>query len=75
MVRFGSQQRLAFPIECSWRVYALLRGKCGFFACAFGQPEVRHAGGSSHAGNYSIAETAPELIEKRVVALVREVYR
>ena len=59
----------------SWRVYALLRWKCGFFASAFGQPEVRHAGGNSHEGNYSTAETTPELIEKHVVALVRDVYR
>ena len=32
-------------------------------------------GGSSHDGNYSIAEITPELIEKHVLALVRDVYR
>ena len=40
--------------------------------------EFKHlhgAGGSSHDGNYSIAEVTPELIEKHVLALVRDVYR
>jgi hypothetical protein len=40
--------------------------------------EFRHlhgASGSGNDGNYSIAEIAPELIEKHVVALVRDVYR
>ena len=40
--------------------------------------EFKHlhgAGGSSHDGNYSIAEITPELIEKHVLALVRDVYR
>jgi hypothetical protein len=32
-------------------------------------------GGSSHDGNYSIAEITPQLIEKHVLALVRDVYR
>jgi hypothetical protein len=33
------------------------------------------AGGSGNDGNYSIAEITPELIEKHVLALVRDVYR
>lgn len=40
--------------------------------------EFRHlhgAGGSGNDVNYSIAEVTPELIEKHVLALVRDVYR
>ena len=40
--------------------------------------EFKHlhgAGGSANDGNYSIAEVTPELIEKHVLALVRDVYR
>jgi hypothetical protein len=40
--------------------------------------ELKHlhgAGGSGNDGNYSIAEITPELIEKHVLALVRDVYR
>jgi hypothetical protein len=40
--------------------------------------ELKHlhgAGGSGNDGNYSIAELTPELIEKHVLALVRDVYR
>ena len=40
--------------------------------------EFKHlhgAGGSGNDGNYSIAEITPELIEKHVLALVRDVYR
>ena len=33
------------------------------------------AGGSGNDANYSIAEITPELIEKHVLALVRDVYR
>ena len=36
---------------------------------------VHGAGGTGNDGNYSIAEITPELIEKHVVALVRDVYR
>jgi hypothetical protein len=40
--------------------------------------EFKHlhgAGGSGNDGTYSIAEITPELIEKHVLALVRDVYR
>jgi hypothetical protein len=40
--------------------------------------EFKHlhgAGGSGNDGNYSIAEITPELIEKHVLVLVRDVYR
>lgn len=40
--------------------------------------EFKHlhgAGGSGNDGNYSIAEITPELIEKHVLALIRDVYR
>ena len=40
--------------------------------------EFKHlhgAGGSGNDGNYTIAEITPELIEKHVLALVRDVYR
>ena len=40
--------------------------------------EFKHlhgAGGSGNDGTYSIAEVTPELIEKHVLALVRDVYR
>jgi hypothetical protein len=40
--------------------------------------EFKHlhgGGGSSHDANYSVAEITPELIEKHVLALVRDVYR
>ena len=34
-----------------------------------------HGGGTGNDGNYSIAEITPDLIEKHVLALVRDVYR
>jgi len=40
--------------------------------------EFKHlhgAGGSGNDGNYSIGEITPELIEKHVLVLVRDVYR
>jgi hypothetical protein len=40
--------------------------------------EFKHlhgAGGSANDGNYSVAEVSPELIEKHVLALIRDVYR
>ena len=40
--------------------------------------EFKHlhgAGGSGNDGNYSLAEITPELIEKHVLVLIRDVYR
>ena len=40
--------------------------------------ELKHlhgAGGGANDGSYSVAEITPELIEKHVLALVRDVYR